>query len=100
VDAAGAGFEVAEGLVAFAGEGAGELQVAAGGQQGGDVAGVEFGEPFGEPSGAVAAQQAGGQGGEVAGVLAGVVEAGDLGGGGEQLAGRGSRSRPPRRRGR
>ena len=38
----GVGLEVAEGFVAFAGQGAGEFQVVSGGQQGGDVAGVEF----------------------------------------------------------
>ena len=83
----GVGLEVAEGFVAFAGQGTGEFQVAGGGQQGGDVAGVEFAEPFGEPVRLAVAQQPGGEGGQVVDVLAGVVEVNDLGGGREQLAG-------------
>jgi hypothetical protein len=42
----GVGLEVGQGLVAVGGQAAVELQVAVGGQQGGDVPGVEFGEAF------------------------------------------------------
>jgi len=41
----------------------GEVQAAAGGQQGGDVTGVEFGEAVGEPVGVAVAEQPGGEGG-------------------------------------
>jgi hypothetical protein len=81
----GVGFEVAELAVAFTGQGADEVQVAAGGQQGVDVAGVEFLQAGGEPVVAVAAQQPGGEAGQFVDVLAGVVKIDDLGGGGKQL---------------
>ena len=63
------------------------FEVAAGGEQGGDVAGVEFFQAVGEPVRVAFAQQPGGEGSQVVGVLAGVVEVHDLGGGREQLVG-------------
>jgi len=81
----GVGLEVAQGFVSFGGHGAHELQVAGGGQRGGDVPGVKFFQALGEPGGLAVAQQPGGEGGQLVDVLASVVEAGDLGGDGEVL---------------
>jgi hypothetical protein len=48
--------EVAQGFVPLGGQRAHERQVAACGEQGGDVAGAEFGEAFEEPPGWAQAQ--------------------------------------------
>jgi hypothetical protein len=72
--AVGVVLEVGQGLVALAGQGAGEVEVAAGGEDGLHVAGVEFFEAGGEPVVAVAGQQPGREVGQVVEVLAGVVE--------------------------
>jgi hypothetical protein len=83
----GVDFEVAELAVAFTGQAADEVQVAASGEQGVDVAGVEFLQAGGEPVVAVAAQQPGGEAGQLVDVFAGVVEIDDLRGFGEVLGG-------------
>jgi hypothetical protein len=79
--------EVGQGLVTFAGQGAEEVQAAAGGQDRRDVAVVEFVQASGEPVVAVAGQQPGSEVSQVMQVLAGVIQVDDLGCRGEQLAG-------------
>jgi hypothetical protein len=83
----GVDLEVAEGLVSLTGQQADELEVAAGGEQGGDVAGIELVESCDEPVLVAGAEQPGCQVSEIVDVLAGVVEVDDLGGGREQLTG-------------
>jgi len=51
----GVGLEVGQGFVPVGGQGAGERQVASGGEEGGDVAVVELVKALGEPVRAVAA---------------------------------------------
>src|SRR5260370_24178165 len=84
--------EVGQGLVAFAGQGANEVQVAAGGQDRLDVAFVELVQAGGEPVVAVAGQQPGSEVSQVVQVLAGVIQVDDLGCGGGQLGCAGSQS--------
>jgi hypothetical protein len=69
------------------GRGVDEVQVAACGQDGLDVADVEFFEVGGEPAVVEAGEQPGGEVSQVVQMLAGMVEVDYFGGSGEELAG-------------